>query len=165
MAARLTPNELRELQDRYGSVEAIVSARPDLADWFAARREATESTAKLLAVPPEPPEAPESLRLPTVGDEFEAALDRHTRKRTPKPKSGRRKYASQEFPQRLISEVERRLGAGETLTDIAADVELDRKLVAKIRDAAKGEKWQIVTGKTAGMVALVAMSSTPTRPR
>jgi hypothetical protein len=174
-----TPNELRALREEYGSIDAAIEARPELADELHAVRRASDAIRRQLQtlsaaldagapprlVSPARPETMISAKAMAEAEiaKFEIALDRHARRQREEAKHTpvkKRRYTSQEFRQRVLFDVIRRLGAGEKLTDIARADEIDRKLVAKIRDAAAGKRWQIERGQTEGYVVLVRMRET-----
>jgi hypothetical protein len=183
MAGGLSPNQLRSLLQDYGSWEAAIEARPDLADQLRgmqrmaetiagqvqAIKHMTESIRPALMRVPEPKPLLVENKIETQAAAFELALARHARRQMKQATlTGKktREYKTQEFSHAMLIKAIRLLGDQVPITSklppggIAEQTGLDRHLVAKIREYAAGRGYEARRGQKPGMVVLVRVSKT-----
>jgi hypothetical protein len=157
VARGLTPNELRELRQEHGSWEAVMEARPDLADQIRSVEQLHRSVRQLVerierpvadSSDPDPLLIPEGTDIERQAFAFELALDRHARsKMEPEPKATKPGPKPHDIPRSRFAKALALLEVGELSMDaIARESGVDRHDVAKIRDWRNGRGYEVHPG-------------------
>jgi hypothetical protein len=172
MADGLSANQLRELVDEHGSLEAAIEARPDLAVQLrgvqqlaekfgktaaaAARMSKNIRPAALMRVREPKPLLVEN-KVETQAAAFELALARHDQAQMRKAKAKKRKHGPDPhpIPRAAVAKVLAGLEGGtKKLTEIEQETGVDIHDVRKLRDWRNGRGYEMHPGPIANTVIL-----------